>query len=77
IEKPELFDILAQWREQLTPQPNSRFDSDNGERRIKAIYNGKELAPFGDFERAEIAALGALLDYAELTQKNDLKHLSR
>lgn len=77
IEKPELYEILLQWRDQLTPQPNSRFDSDNGERRIKTLYNVKELSSFGDFTRAEIAALGALLDYAELTQKSDLKHLSR
>jgi DNA mismatch repair protein MutS len=77
VEKPEMYEILMPWRDQLTPQPNSRFDSDNGERRIKALYNVKELSSFGDFARAEVAALGALLDYAELTQKSDLKHLAR
>lgn len=77
VEKPEMYEILMPWRDQLTPQPNSRFDSDNGERRIKTLYNVKELAAFADFTRAETAALGALLDYAELTQKSDLKHLSR
>ena len=61
----------------LSPQPNSRFDSDNGRRRIEALYGVKELAAFGDFSRGEIAALGALLDYVELTQKSDLKHFAR
>ncbi len=77
IEKPELFEVLGAWRDKLAPQPNSRFDSDNAERRLKAIYNVRELTSFGDFARTEIAALGALLDYAELTQKSDLRHLGR
>ena len=77
IENPELFEILLPWRDQLAPQPSSRFDSDNAARRIKSLYNVTELAAFGDFARGEISALGALLDYAELTQKNDLKHIAR
>jgi len=77
IEKPELFEVLAPWRAQLAPQPNSRFDSDNARRRMMEIYNVGDLKAFGDFSRAEIAALGALLDYVELTQKTGLKHFSR
>ncbi|MGE3622977.1 MAG: DNA mismatch repair protein MutS [Bdellovibrionales bacterium] len=77
VERPDLFEILAPWKDRLAPQPNSRFDSDNAHRRLLGIYKVKDLAAFGDFARAEIAALGALLDYAALTQKNDLTHLSR
>ncbi|MDD5586791.1 MAG: DNA mismatch repair protein MutS, partial [Alphaproteobacteria bacterium] len=77
IENPDFFDILAPWRDQLTPQPNSRFDSENARRRLLQTYEVKDLAAFGDFSRAEIAALGALLDYASLTQKSDLTHLAR
>ncbi len=77
VEKPELFEILAPWRTKLAPQPNGRFDSDNGRRRLQAIYEVSDLASFGDFSRSEIAALGALLDYVELTQKTDLKHFLR
>src|SRR5262249_40016285 len=69
--------ILAPWRERLAPQPNGRFDSDNARRRIETLYKVKDLASFGDFTRAEVTALGALLDYAVLTQKNDLKHFAR
>jgi DNA mismatch repair protein MutS len=61
----------------LTPQSDGRFDSDNARRRVQAIYGVGELAAFGDFTRAEIAALGALLDYVELTQKTELGHLAR
>ncbi|MDP9128104.1 MAG: DNA mismatch repair protein MutS [Pseudomonadota bacterium] len=77
VEKPELFEVLLPWRDELVPQPNSRFDSDNARLRVQTLYGVAELAGFGDFCRAEIAALGALLDYIELTQKSDLKYLSR
>lgn len=77
LEKPEWLEILAPWRDKLSPQPASRFDSDNARHRLQHIYKVSELSAFGDFGRAEIAALGALLDYAELTQKNDLKYLAR
>jgi DNA mismatch repair protein MutS len=77
VEHPDFFDVLAPWRDQLTPQPNSRFDSDNAHRRLQQTYQVKDLAAFGDFSRAETAALGALLDYAALTQKSDLTHLAR
>ena len=76
IEKPELFEILAPWRTQLVAQPNGRFDSDNAKRRVMDIYHVGDIAAFGDFSRVEIAALGALLDYVELTQKTDLKHFA-
>jgi len=77
IEKAELFEVFAPWKDKLAPQPNSRFDSDNARRRLLDIYKVKELAAFGDFSRAEISALGALLDYAALTQKSDLAYLAR
>ncbi len=77
IEKPELFEALAAWKARLAPQPNGRFDSGNAERRLQTLYSVGTLASFGDLTRAEIAALGALLEYVELTQKKDLKHLAR
>ncbi|MDE2029386.1 MAG: DNA mismatch repair protein MutS [Alphaproteobacteria bacterium] len=77
LEKPELFETLAPWRERIVAQPNGRFDSDNARRRLMDIYDVGDLAAFGDFSRGEIAALGALLDYVELTQKTGLTHFTR
>jgi DNA mismatch repair protein MutS len=51
-----------------TPQPASRFDSLAGERRLKAHFAVASLDGFGSFSRAEIAALGGLVDYIVLTQ---------
>jgi DNA mismatch repair protein MutS len=76
-EKPELFETLNEWKEQLSVQPQTHFDSANGERRLQALYGVKMLAGFGDFDRAELAAAAALVFYIELTQKGRLPHLSR
>jgi DNA mismatch repair protein MutS len=77
VENSALLETLAAWRSKLVPQPNGRFDSDNAKRRVMEIYNVGDIAAFGDFARAEITSLGALLDYVALTQKTDLKHFSR
>ncbi len=77
LERTDLFEVFAGIRDRLTVQPASRFDSDNARRRLQSLYKVSELSSFGDFNRAEIMALGALLDYAELTQKSDLAHIAR
>ncbi|MDD3289251.1 MAG: DNA mismatch repair protein MutS, partial [Alphaproteobacteria bacterium] len=77
LEQSEISGVLEQWKEQLAPQPNSRFDSENARRRLAAAYKVNTLESFGDFSRAEVAALGSLIDYVSLTQKSDLSHLSR
>jgi DNA mismatch repair protein MutS len=72
VERPDLFETFQPWRDALTPLPSSRFDSENGRRRLEALYGVKALDGFGTFSRAEVAAGGALVDYVELTQKGRL-----
>jgi DNA mismatch repair protein MutS len=76
IERPELFEIFQPWKAALTPLPASRFDSENGRRRLEALYGVKALEGFGAFSRSETAAGGALVDYVELTQKGKLPRLA-
>ena len=76
LQKPELFEMLAEWKPVLSPQPPSRFDSGNAQLRLQALYGVKALEAFGDFNRAELAAAGALVDYLELTQKGRLPRLA-
>jgi DNA mismatch repair protein MutS len=52
----------------LTPLPSIRFDSASAERRLKQHYGVAALEAFGSFGKADIAALGALLDYVQATQ---------
>ncbi|MGE3830350.1 MAG: DNA mismatch repair protein MutS, partial [Parvibaculaceae bacterium] len=52
----------------LTPLSASRFDSAESERRIKSHFGVAALDGFGNFSRAELSALGGLLDYVLVTQ---------
>ncbi|HEY3918518.1 MAG TPA: DNA mismatch repair protein MutS [Stellaceae bacterium] len=76
LARPELFELWQAHKDRLTPQPNARFDSENGRKRLEAVYGVKDLAGFGAFGRAEIAAAGALVDYVELTQQGKLPALA-
>ena len=52
----------------LTPVPSAYFSSVAGERDMKAGLGVAELEGFGNYSRNELAAVGALLKYVELTQ---------
>ncbi len=67
--RPELGELWSDWQSALTPLPNARFDSENGRKRLEALYGVTTLDGFGAFGRAELAAAGALADYVELTQQ--------
>ena len=75
-QRPDLFEILSDWKDRLSPLPSSRFDSENGRRRLENLFAVKTLDAFGDFSRGEMAAAGALVDYVELTQKGRLPRLA-
>ena len=55
LARPELAELLNELKAGLTPLPNSRFDSDNGRKRLETLYGVRELAGFGNFLRAEVA----------------------
>lgn len=61
----------------LTLQPESLFDSENARRRLEDSFGVSDMAAFGAFTRAEIAAAGALVDYVARTQIGKIPHLSR
>ncbi|MDX1483876.1 MAG: DNA mismatch repair protein MutS [Alphaproteobacteria bacterium] len=73
---PRLRQDCAELGATLTVQPASLFDSANGERRLKALFDVAALDGFGRFDRPELAAAGALVDYVELTQKGDLPRIA-
>jgi DNA mismatch repair protein MutS len=75
LQRPELADLLADWKRVLTPLPGARFDSDSGRRRLMRLYGVGTLDGLGSFGRAECAAGGALVDYIDLTQQGRLPRL--
>ncbi len=76
LERPALREIFGEWKRALTPLPAARFDSAGARRRLEALYGVRALDAFGDFDRAEIAAAGALVEYVDLTQKGRLPRLA-
>jgi DNA mismatch repair protein MutS len=52
----------------LTPMAAAAFDSLAGERMMREYLGVGDLGAFGTFKRSELAAVGALLKYVELTQ---------
>jgi len=69
LQRREVVELLGDWQSRLTPLPGARFDSENGRKRLEALYGVRALDGFGSFSRAELAAGGALVDYVSLTQQ--------
>ena len=69
----------TQWDETIkdagaavTPMARGAFDSTASEKRLLALFDIQTLDAFGDFKRAEVSAMGALIQYLEITQKGQL-----
>ena len=77
LARPAINEALDDSRARLTPLPSARFDSQNAQKRLQAVYAVGTLDAFGGFSRAEVAAAGALIDYVELTQKGRLPRLGK
>ncbi|KEP68475.1 DNA mismatch repair protein MutS, partial [Thioclava dalianensis] len=65
-------EIVSDMRAALTPIARASFDSQSAEKRLCALYSISSLDAFGTFSRAEIAAMGAIVDYLDITQKGKL-----
>ena len=75
VSEPNFYAFAEQTEEAgatLTPLSPASFDSTSGIGRLLRLFNVKSLDGFGNFSRAECAALGAIVDYLEITQKGKL-----
>ncbi|MBV2359421.1 DNA mismatch repair protein MutS [Thalassococcus sp. CAU 1522] len=64
--------VLSDLEVQPTILGGASFDSANAEDRLCKLFDVQTLAGFGGFDRAEMSAMGALVDYLEITQKGRL-----
>jgi len=64
----ELRALIGRIGAAATPVPGAYFDGLAGEASLKAQLKVAELGAFGNFTRAELAAVGAALKYIALTQ---------
>ncbi len=67
-----LDDLASEAGAALTSLPSGAFDSSSGARRLCALYGVETLDGFGSFSRAELAAMGAIVDYLDMTQRGKL-----
>lgn len=68
----EMRPLVSDFRISLTPLAPSAFDSTSAEKRICELFSIATLDAFGTFTRAEVSAMGALIEYLEITQKGRL-----
>ena len=61
----------------LTVLGASSFDSTRGKERLMEAFEVASLDAFGTFNRAELGALGAIIDYLDITQKGNMPLLQR
>ncbi|KGM47082.1 DNA mismatch repair protein MutS [Pseudooceanicola atlanticus] len=61
----------------LTPLSRGSFDSTGAQDRLCRLFKVSSLDAFGTFTRAEVAAMGAIVDYLDITQKGKLPLLRK
>ncbi|MDO8984894.1 DNA mismatch repair protein MutS [Cypionkella sp.] len=64
--------IVTESGAALTALSRGSFDSTSSEQRLCKLWNVGSLDAFGAFGRAEVSAIGALVDYLDLTQRGKL-----
>ena len=65
----EVADVLSDTGVAITPLSRGSFDSTNADKRLCEMFGVASLDAFGTFDRAEVSAMGALVDYLHLTQR--------
>ncbi|SEQ87264.1 DNA mismatch repair protein MutS [Thalassovita taeanensis] len=68
----ELAETVTESGAALTPLGRAAFDSTGSERRLCDLFEVSSLDAFGQFSRPEISAMGAIVEYLEITQKGRL-----
>lgn len=68
----DLAETVSEFGIAMTGLARSAFDSTGSEKRLCDLFGVETLDAFGSFTRAEIAAMGAIIHYLDVTQKGNL-----
>lgn len=71
----KFLDQTKEFGTTLTSLSPASFDSTSGIKRLCDLFKVNSIDGFGSFSRAETSALGAIIDYLEITQKGKLPAL--
>lgn len=69
------FELFSPYRRVIQALSSTKFDEKSARNRLHRLYELKTLQSLETLEKAEIQALGAVLDYIEIAYKDALKHL--
>ena len=72
VKEADFLDLVTESGASLTPLAAACFDSQGAARKLADVFKVGTLESFGAFTRAEVSALGAIVDYLDLTQKGKL-----
>jgi len=73
----DLAEIVTESGTSLSPLSRAAFDSTSAEKRLCSLFSVGSLEAFGQFTRAEVSAMGAVVEYLEITQKGKLPLLQK
>jgi DNA mismatch repair protein MutS len=68
----DLYGLIEEAGAAVTALARGSLDSTSAEKRLCGLFGVASLDAFGSFDRAEISAMGALVDYLDLTQRGKL-----
>ena len=69
---PDLEMLAEELGAAATTLARASFDSDAAKHRLTKLFQVGTLDSFGQFNRAELGAMGAIVDYLDITQKGKL-----
>ncbi|WP_249138832.1 DNA mismatch repair protein MutS [Actibacterium sp. MT2.3-13A] len=71
-QEADLAGMVTESGAAMTPLSRGSFDSSSAEKRLCSLFRTGTLEAFGSFSRPELGAMGAIVDYLDLTQKGNL-----
>ena len=71
-QEADLAGIVTESGASITALGRAAFDSTSAEKRLKALFGVGALEGFGQFTRPELSAMGAIVEWLEITQKGKL-----
>lgn len=74
---PSRIALIEETGASVTRLAPSSFDSRSAEARLTDLFKVDSLEAFGQFERPDLSAMGAVVDYLDITQKGNLPLLQR
>src|SRR6056297_2814906 len=71
-DQADLGDIVTESGAAVTELGRAAFDSAGGEKRLCDLFDVGTLEAYGQFTRPEVAAMGAIVEYLEITERGKL-----